>query len=166
MKSFFSGKISPLSLLWLLSMLLFACTPEEPVDGEEEIDTVRLIVGGQTIDWKVDDTVSPTITLSANDTLNVEVQFWNLADNENVTEEILAEAAEHLVCYDVSGANLQVTITDSDGTYPLGLTSTWITGAGSSGTLVVELRHQPGEKNGTCTPGDTDAQADFTIEIQ
>jgi hypothetical protein len=155
---------------WLLFLaiasLFFACKPEEPIEGEEEIDTVKLTIGTQEIFWRVDDTTTPTITLNANETVNATLEFLNEAENEDVTTEIREEDDEHLVCFDVSGANLTITATDSDGTHPVGLASEWTTGDASTGTLILELRHQPGEKDGTCTPGDTDVQADFEVVVQ
>ncbi|MEL6594219.1 MAG: type 1 periplasmic binding fold superfamily protein [Bacteroidota bacterium] len=153
-------------LLFAAVVLLPACTPDEPIDGEEEIDTVRVLIDGQTIEWKVDDTTNPTITLEAGKSYTVEVQFWNLEENENVTLEVQEEDDEHLVCYEVTGAAMTVTATDSDGSLPIGLATTWEAATASTGTLQLELRHQPGEKDGTCTPGDTDILADFEIVIQ
>ncbi len=147
-------------------IILPACTPDEPIDGEEEIDTVRILIDGQTIDWSVDDTTNPTITLEAGKTYPVEVQFWNLEENENVTLEVQEEDDEHLVCYEVGSADLAITATDSDGTFEIGLATEWVAGAASTGTLSLELRHQPEVKDGTCTPGDSDVLADFEIVIQ
>ena len=154
------------SLLALL-MLATACTPEEPMEGEEEIDTVKLIVGTETITWRESDTTDPVITLAANSTVEVLVEFRNEAENENVNEEIQAEDDEHLVCYSVSGANLDIAIKDKDaGGLDVGLESTWTVGAASNGSLTLELRHQPGVKDGTCAPGDTDVQVTFEVKIQ
>jgi hypothetical protein len=64
-------------------------------------------------------------------------------------------------------ANINVTITDKDGNnLPVGLESLWTTGAASSGAINVVLRHQPGVKDGTETPGDTDIDVVFPVNIQ
>ncbi len=153
--------------LALCGTLIFsACRPPEQGGGEEEIDTVRILIDGQTIEWSVDDTTNPTITLEAGKTYPVEIQFWNLEENENVTLEVQEEDDEHLVCYEANGVAMTITATDTDGTHPIGLATEWETATTSTGTLTVELRHQPDVKDGTCTPGDTDVLADFEVVIQ
>ncbi|MEL6672881.1 MAG: hypothetical protein AAFR61_11840 [Bacteroidota bacterium] len=150
--------------------LTTACTPEEPDGGEEEITTVTLtFTNGPTVTWK-EGGATPTITLDANTTYAVAATFLNEEDPndvEDVTEEIRAEDDEHIVCYEVTGgANLTITRTDSDGTYEVGLATSWVTTDASSGTMLLKLRHQPGVKDGTCTPGDSDVEVDFNVEIQ
>ncbi|MEM7655554.1 MAG: hypothetical protein AAF399_05440 [Bacteroidota bacterium] len=153
--------------LFALVLMITACTPEEPMEGEEEIDTVNLIIGSETITWSVDDTEDPTITLDANSTVTVSAEFRNVEEGENVTEEIQEEDDEHLVCYEVSGANLEIERTDTDGGgLEVGLATTWTVGEASTGTMTLELRHQPGVKDGTCGPGSTDVQVTFDIVIQ
>ena len=86
---------------------------------------------------------------------------------EDITAEVLEEAAEHLFCYTPNGANVAITLKDSDGTFPIGIQTEWQTGAASTGTVRIELRHQPdGQKDGTCIPGATDLQLDFVTIIQ
>ncbi len=65
--------------------------------------------------------------------------------------------------------NLTVSITDHDSNpqvYPLGLQSSFVTGANSTGWLRLMLRHQPNSKNGTYTPGSTDLDVGFNVTIQ
>ena len=67
----------------------------------------------------------------------------------------------------MEGANLTVDITDQDDNgLDVGLSTTWTTGDASTGSLSIELRHQPDVKDGTCTPGDTDVLATFDIVVQ
>jgi hypothetical protein len=157
------------SLFLLLSTLVFqSCTPEAPMEGEEEIDTVQLVFAGQTIIWREGDPSDPTITLAANTSESVSIEFLNEATNENITEEVAAEKDEHLVCYS-SGSSLDLTIevSDQDGAnLPVGLSTDWTIGEPSTGTVTVELRHQPGVKDGTCAPGDTDVQVTFEVVIE
>jgi hypothetical protein len=64
---------------------------------------------------------------------------------------------------------LTVTLTDHDTNpqqYPVGLESTFTTGAASTGWLRVVLRHQPNSKNGTYAPGSTDLDVGFVVTIQ
>jgi len=73
---------------------------------------------------------------------------------------------DHLFCFTPSGANVSITRTDSDGVYELGLQSQWITGAASDGTTQIVLKHQPGIKDGSCSPGETDIELNFNTKIQ
>jgi hypothetical protein len=111
-----------------------------------------------------------SISLDSGKVYNVSIALFdesNPADIENITTEVQAEAAEHLFCYTSSGANVVVQRTDSDGTYEIGIQSTWTAGAASSGTMRIELKHQPdGQKNGSCNVGATDVQLDFTTVVR
>lgn len=113
-------------------------------------------------------TVFDTIRLKPNATYNAVIEFLNEAASpaEDITAEILEEAADHMICFDVTGANATIVRTDSDGTYEIGLASTWTTTAASSGTTVISLKHQPGIKNGSCDLGDTDIEISFVTEIE
>ena len=85
---------------------------------------------------------------------------------DTISNEVLAEGDEHLFCFDPIDANISITRTDSDGTFEIGLTSDWITGNYSNGLVTITLKHQPGVKDGTCSPGDTDVEIQFPIIIQ
>ncbi len=113
-------------------------------------------------------TQQDTIRLVANTYYNATVQILNEAENpaEDITLEVQQEDDEHLFCYDITNTNVAVTRTDSDGTYEVGITSRWSTGAVANGTTKVSLKHQPGIKDGTCAPGDTDIEVTFVTEIQ
>ena len=160
--------------LWMLmlcaaSVMLFtSCDPENPDGGEEEIDTVIITFdnGGPTVTW-TEGEATPTITLAANTTYNATAEFRNEAENEDVTAEVREEDDEHRVCFDVSGGiTVGIVATDSDGTFPVGLATEWQTDAAGTGTVILKLRHQPGVKDGTCTPGDSDVEADFDLVVQ
>ena len=67
-----------------------------------------------------------------------------------------------------SALNLVVNRTDLDGNTPpmqIGLQDNFLTGAASSGTLRVVLRHQPNAKNGTYPPGSTDLDVTYAVSI-
>jgi len=62
--------------------------------------------------------------------------------------------------------NLTVESTDKDpNNLPIGLATRWTTGAASNGWVQVVLRHQPAGKDGTYTPGSTDMNVGFGVEI-
>jgi hypothetical protein len=84
----------------------------------------------------------------------------------NITDEIKKEQENHIVCYEVSNANLTVTRTDSAGVFLLGLSSKWKSGLKSSGDLTVTLKHQPGIKDGSCNPGATDVEVKFPVKVR
>ena len=109
-----------------------------------------------------------TVKLDTNATYTVLVEVLDESKTpaENITEEIKEEDHEHLFCYKISDVNTTITRTDSDGTFEVGLESEWVTGAASTGTVTVTLKHQPGgEKDGTCAPGDTDLEVDFPVVL-
>ncbi len=109
-----------------------------------------------------------TIRLAANTYYNASVQLLNEAESpaEDITLEVQNEDDEHLFCYAPSNTNVSIARTDSDGTYEVGITSFWSTGAIANGETTVTLKHQPGVKDGTCAPGDTDIEVTFQTEIQ
>lgn len=174
-------------------MLLFhACSKDEktvspPLPGNEFLTTVRLVVtnANNSSDVQIvsvtdttlianppDSINHPQLNLKANTTYNVSVLFLDETKKPvgNVTDDIYDRRNYHLICFDISGgANLTVTRTDQDTNnppLPIGLQDKFTTGAASSGTLNVQLRHQPNAKNGSCDPGSSDADVDFKVSIQ
>lgn len=109
-----------------------------------------------------------TIKLKANTVYNATLELFNESTSPvtNVSGEVFAEADEHLFCYTPAGVNLTIIRTDSDGVFELGLKTLWTTGNTSVGTTKVVLKHQPGVKDGTCSPGDTDVELDFVTVLQ
>lgn len=112
-----------------------------------------------------------TINLRPNTTYNLAVtQILNETESpaEDIREEILEEDYEHLLVYTATPSNLiTVNITDRDrNNLPVGLVATATTGAAGTGTLKVTLKHQPnGLKNGTPTPGSTDFEFTFPLNV-
>jgi hypothetical protein len=89
------------------------------------------------------------------------------AKTDDVTAEIIKEATDHLFVYKPTGVNLTIAITDKDAKgLPFGLQSNATTGAASTGSLRVVLRHQTGTKDGTETPGSTDIDTTFPVTVQ
>jgi len=89
------------------------------------------------------------------------------AKTDDVTAEIVKEATDHLFVYKPSGANLTIAITDKDAKgLPFGLQTKATTGAASTGSLRVVLRHQTRTKDGTEAPGSTDVDTTFPVAVQ
>lgn len=86
---------------------------------------------------------------------------------DTISNEVLKEADDHLVFYDITSVQLQITIKDSDSKQmPLGLQTKWTTGQSGQGTVSVQLKHQPGQKDGSRPPGETDAMVVFPVTIR
>ncbi|SDK28553.1 hypothetical protein SAMN05421823_102353 [Catalinimonas alkaloidigena] len=175
----------PAVLVTALVALGVSCTKNndpEPVNQEEEITTMHLMfteVGNAgntfTVSYRDPDGTggnAPTldsIVLATNTTYQVEIQLLNESDPNDVadiTAEVQQESDEHLFCFEPANLNLVVERTDSDGTYEVGITSEWTTTTASEGSIQIQLRHQPGVKDGSCTPGESDLQVTFPGRIQ
>lgn len=181
-------------LSFLLFSILISCTdkdddsisksgvnPITPTDLEL-ITTVQLFIADttattiDTVEFKDADgqggaaPLIDTIFLNTAKSYQVNVTFLDESDPndvEDITLEILAEADEHLVCFEASNAMaISINLTDSDGTYPIGLESDWMSLTAMNGTLKLTLKHQPSVKNGTCEPGETDVEVVFPLVIR
>ena len=163
----------------------------EPVNEEEVITTVKLTftsaTGGSPVvaEWKDadgDGSGAPVVgsaTLSANRTYAMTVEILNesVVPATNTTGEIKAEAQDHQLFFAKSaGLNLTVAYDDADGDgKPIGLANVVTTGAASTGTLQVTLRHALNKSganvstgNVTNAGGETDVETvpPFTITVQ
>jgi hypothetical protein len=108
-----------------------------------------------------------TIRLQNNTVYNANILLLNetVSPADTISNEVLDEDDEHLFCFTPSFANLSIMRTDTDGTYEVGLQSQWTVGNVGNGTTQVLLKHQPGIKDGTCAPGETDIDITFVTEI-
>lgn len=186
-------KILLWSLFIFVGLLYTGCDPDDPEDpgaGETELITdVSLslvpVGGGDAVEMTFQDRDgdggnAPVIvggTLDANTTYNASISFFDRSDaddEENITEEIEEEDDEHQVFYQPSGINITFSYDDQDSeNRPLGLETTMVTGAASTGTLTVTLRHEPdkdaaGVSDGDITNagGETDIEVAFPVTIQ
>jgi len=175
----------------LLAVGLAACkkdkkqnvTTPPPVNEEELITTFRIqftdvnglqpTVTAQFVDIDGPGGNAPsafdTIRLQENTTYNSVITLLNesVTPAEDISAEVQEEGQDHLFCFDPVGAlNVAVIRTDSDGTYGIGLTSQWSAGTASEGQITIKLKHQPGVKNGSCEPGETDIELNFEMKIQ
>ncbi|WP_046755767.1 hypothetical protein [Kordia jejudonensis] len=185
MKTF---KFSILTILAITSLLFTACSSDDdapaPVNEEEVITTVTVSLtnGGNTItlvsrDLDGDGPNDPVFTISGNlaasTTYLGSVVLLNETETpaENITTEVTEEDLEHQLFYTVGG-NLDLTTSnfnlDSAGNI-LGTTFQLTTGAASTGSFTVTLRHEPTKPNTGLADagGETDVSATFTnVTIQ
>lgn len=110
------------------------------------------------------------IALPANKTFNCTVRFLDRSKTpeEDITEEVEEESAEHLLVYTVTGANLTIVATDTDSNgKPFRLKTTWTTGNTSTGSVKITLRHEPNKDaaNPDIT-GEVDAEVEFPVKVQ
>ncbi|MGB0851511.1 MAG: hypothetical protein ACPGTP_09695 [Bacteroidia bacterium] len=176
--------ISIIALLFSFTLVFIGCKDDDvvtPHDEHEEelITSVELIftegMNSSTFrfadpdgDGGNDPTEMDTIKLAPNTSYTLAVRFLDesTADVEDITEEVLEEADEHLVCYSVHGGTT-VTITDKDGNnLDLGLAADVKTGDAESGHFTISLKHQPDVKNGSCEVGETDVEVRFALEVK
>ena len=111
-----------------------------------------------------------SVTLKANTsyTLAIELLDESKSPVNDITKEVAEESDEHLFIYTPSPASLLTyTYDDKDKNgIKIGLTGTIQTGAAGIGKLKVQLRHQPGVKDGSNTPGSDDVGLDFNLKIK
>lgn len=179
--------------LYIIAALIFSSCSNNDDDtptivNEEEVITTLIAVftpttgtGGvvtfQSQDLDGDGPNAPVVTasgdLAANATYNVVVTMLNETENpaNNITLEVEEEAEEHQIFFlPASALNLSLFYNsyDSDGN-PLGTRMEATTGDGSTGNLVVVLRHEPKKpNNGTLADagGETDISVSFSVTIQ
>jgi len=177
--------------LFIIAALIFtSCSNDDntpTVVNEEEIITTLVAIfspttGGANVTYKSldldgdgpnDPVISNTGNLAANTTYNVAITLLNETESplENITAEVEEEADEHQMFF-LPGSGLNLTFEysnfDSDGN-PLGTRMEATTGDGSTGNLLVVLRHEPSKpNNGTLADagGETDISVSFPVTIQ
>ncbi|MGB3547986.1 MAG: type 1 periplasmic binding fold superfamily protein [Saprospiraceae bacterium] len=183
-----STRFLPFLTVFLLLVLAAGCDdddmPEVP-NEEELITTMRYtltpVAGGAAVtftftDLDGDGGNAPVISapaLAANTAYTGEIMLLNETETpaENVTEEIRDEKEEHQFFYvAASGLNVAIATLDLDAdNNPVGLESTLVTGAASSGNLTITLRHEPMKpNNGTLAGagGETDIEVTFNVQVQ
>ena len=121
------------------------------------------------------------IALNANTTYTLTLKLENSEEGENITEEIEEEDDEHMFFFgftadffsdpagngNVDARADDVNYNDTDGTNPVGLSTSWTTGSSAAtGTFNVILKHQPdGIKSATSGSGDGESDIDLTWDI-
>ena len=128
--------------------------------------------------------VTQDIVLAANTSYRLSIGVFNSIANEDVREEIEMEDDDHQLFFEwTEGAfptpggngntdnrNDAVGYQDfDDANLPLGLETDWTTGAASTGTFRVVLKHQPNNQKSetsTVNTGDTDFNIVWNLTIQ
>lgn len=103
---------------------------------------------------------------------------------DTISNEVEEEGQDHMFFFNstnptgspysltLSGSGILLTYTDLDGGSPqrgIGLKTRWRTYTATGTTkhpLNIILKHQPGTKNGTIIPGDTDVDVNFKVTVQ
>ncbi|SEB41749.1 hypothetical protein SAMN04489761_0586 [Tenacibaculum sp. MAR_2009_124] len=177
--------IKLLSILFFSAVLFTACSDEDPIPvlEEEMITNVNLTFtnAADANDKVVLSNVAPN-GQDGTSTYNVEGKFKTGAtysltlellngDEDVLTEDIIPEAAEHFFWFKVNGINLTMTRDNDDtigsGGSKLGVKTTWVAGAVSSGNVQIALIHEPDSTDdsnewGTVQGGSEDINLTFT----
>lgn len=87
---------------------------------------------------------------------------------DTISNEVLKEANDHLFVFKPSNGLAMVQYRDKDSNLlPIGLRTFWICSLTPTfGHISIILKHQPGVKNGTETPGETDASVEFPVKVK
>ena len=179
-------------LLFALSATFTACKKKEQPKPEEQelITTLKLTISdgvafSQAFVYKVENGFGgitggsvqvDTLKLAPGKAYTVTAELFNekATPAENITQEVSDERNAHLFLYQsdpVAGAG---SIAFSGGSkdfagLPFNQVITFTTGAAGSGSLQVNLMHEPSDKNGA-TPvasgGETDVEAIFPVMLQ
>ena len=151
-----------LVILTAATLIFSSCKKSNGGEGNDEelITTMNLTFtpagGGAPLSFSFNDADGPggtaptqdVIRLAPNTIYNVAIELLNATTSpaENITTEIEEEKEAHRFYYIPSAGGL-VTISNLDldaDAVPVGLESQWTTGAASSGTVGITLRHYPG----------------------
>lgn len=116
-----------------------------------------------------------TIKVSKGKTYLVGIELFDKTKipEDTISNEVANEANDHHFFFHFSGtpvSSIILTYLDQDNNtvpLPLGLTTKWrVPSTSGKGTLQIILKHQPGVKDGSETPGETDVDVTFQVEIQ
>jgi hypothetical protein len=176
--------LSALSLLFILA----ACEDHNDDDHKHEESESITKVSLTLIDSTLKDTIRvfwsdvdgiggtkpilpDTIVLKPNGDYLASIMFEGKVDghNHDITEEIQAEANDHLLCFAPlhlpNVIALEIIRLDLDGKgLEIGLKSRWKNRAQMLGDVKISLKHQPGIKNGSCDIGETDVELLFPFK--
>ncbi|WP_345168259.1 type 1 periplasmic binding fold superfamily protein [Algibacter aquimarinus] len=175
--------------------LITSCSDDDdpiPVLEEELITNVTLtfVNNANTSDTVVMSSIAPdgqdgasteivTGDFTEGATYSLNLAITNASENpadDVLNDDIIPEADEHFFVYAVNGINLTVTRDSDDVDGPdsnkLGVNTTWVAGAVSTGNFQIILVHEPegaddSDEFGSVTGGSEDVNITFTnVEIQ
>jgi PBP1b-binding outer membrane lipoprotein LpoB len=180
----YSQAVRSISIFLFIALLFVQCSkdndPPEEINEEEAITRVTLAITGadgtsNSYTWNEGEAV-PTLNLTANTTHQVSIFFYDAtdpADVEDITEEVIEEADEHFILYEVSSASLTITSATNDtvdsNQVSINLKTQWAAGDAGSGVVRAYLIHEPTSKTGSTRSalgGSTDVELDFPVSIQ
>ncbi|KJD31349.1 type 1 periplasmic binding fold superfamily protein [Tamlana nanhaiensis] len=117
-------------------------------------------------------TYNQTGTLLANTTYAGEIELLNETESpaEDITHEVEEEGDDHEFFYTSTISDISITKddTDEDGN-PIGIETTFTTGAAGTGSLIVVLKHEPTKPNDGSVAnagGSTDVEVTFPLTVQ
>jgi hypothetical protein len=175
-----------LAALCAASAVILSCSRDnpKPVNETEVITRVTLTFTnpdgiGNAVIYNVPpeggDPIIPSVALKNGVTYNVTVTFEDASNPGNVkdiTEEVIAEADEHYIFYQVENASLEITNADSDtedsNGHPIGVKTVWTPTGIVDGNVIVYLIHEPQTKTGTIRDdfgGEDDANVMFNVDL-
>lgn len=116
-------------------------------------------------------TIHDTIKLQPNKTYLVDILLLNETTSpaDTISNEVAEEANDHHFFFHHAVVSINTIYLDQDSNVPplpIGLSTKWRTGSIANGTSQVILKHQPGVKDGTEAPGETDIDVTFQTKIQ
>lgn len=177
----FSTKLRTQNLLLLVAASVICCIAGCKKDdtGTEQEQITKVVVhltgtGGSTFDeeFEAEDpdgdgvwNTIPSLDIPANTVFDAHIHVYDGA--QEMDDEIEAESTEHLFVYKVTGANLTIgdLSTDSNGA-AFGIDTKWTTAAASTGTVKIQLIHEPTSKNTADPGGEVDFEVTFPVEVQ
>jgi len=171
------------SIFAILVLLIFIqCKKDSPeeINEEEVINRVTLRVTASdntttNYTWN-DGEAIPSIGLTTNASYAVSVHFFDASDAsdiEDITEEVIEEADEHFVFYEIATADVSISsasndVEDNDGV-SINLKTQWTTADASSGIIRLYLIHEPNNKAGStrgAIGGATDVEIGFPVTVE
>ena len=168
--------LSKISLVSLLLIFSYCSKDDNPVEVNEAETFTRVVlkVGADTYTYNVGEAV-PEVKLDSNKSYSVSLEFYDAsdpADIENMTLEVIEEADEHFIFYEVAGVSVDISSNSSDvigaNSTGINLSTDWKTATSGSGTIRVSLIHQPTSITGTTRAslgGETDIEVNWPVVI-
>lgn len=170
----------------VLVMAIFSCKKEDKVDPNEGelITTLKVSLtetGSSTpqvfvfkdIDGPAGNPPQQfdSIIINSNKSYTASLQFLNesVSPAEDITVEVAAEGDDHQVYFQPTTAAISVNNLNNDSKgLPIGISSTWQTGAAGTGKMKITLKHKPGAKatGDPVSKGETDVEIEFNVRIK